>query len=181
MGASLSGAAGQDSSTFQMRGLTETLPQMLALLADVVRNPDVPAGRARPDEGQHRAAAAGADGVAAVRQQQAVPADAVRRASLRAHRRDARDAAGDRSRRRSSSFHRPTTVRTTRSWSWSATWRADAVFAAAEQAFGSWERRALPERKPAALPALKGRTLVFVQRPNSVQSSISVGNFTPAA
>ena len=37
----------------------------------------------------------------------------------------------------------------------------------------------LPEAKPAAMPALKGRTLVFVQRPNSVQSSISVGNFTP--
>ena len=51
--------------------------------------------------------------------------------------------------------------------------------AAAEQAFGSWERRALPDAKTAPLPAVKGRTLVFVQRPNSVQSSISVGNFTP--
>src|SRR5204863_4803331 len=56
----------------------------------------------------------------------------------------------------------------------------DAVFAAAEKALGSWERRALPESKPVELPVLKGRTLVFVQRPNSVQSSIAVGNFTPA-
>jgi zinc protease len=55
----------------------------------------------------------------------------------------------------------------------------DAVFAAAEKALGGWERRALPEEKTAPLPALKGRTLIFVQRPNSVQSSISVGNFTP--
>ena len=42
LGASLSGAAGQDSTSFQMRGLTETLPQMLDLLADVVRNPTFP-------------------------------------------------------------------------------------------------------------------------------------------
>ena len=56
---------------------------------------------------------------------------------------------------------------------------ADAVFAAAEKAFSGWERRAIPEEKRIELPALKGRTLVFVQRPNSVQSSISVGNFTP--
>ena len=28
------------------------------------------------------------------------------------------------------------------------------------------------------MPSLQGRKLVFVQRPNSVQSSISVGNFT---
>ena len=56
----------------------------------------------------------------------------------------------------------------------------EAVFEAAEKAFGGWERRALPETKASELPALKGRTLVFVQRPNSVQSSISVGNFTPA-
>jgi zinc protease len=56
----------------------------------------------------------------------------------------------------------------------------DAVFAAAEKAFGDWERRALPESKSVELPVMKGRTLVFVQRPNSVQSSIAVGNFTPA-
>ena len=42
MGASLSAAAGQDSATFQMRGLAETLPQMLEVLADVVRNPTFP-------------------------------------------------------------------------------------------------------------------------------------------
>jgi zinc protease len=54
----------------------------------------------------------------------------------------------------------------------------DAVFAAAEQAFGGWARGAVPEPKAAALPTIKGRTLVFVQRPNSVQSSISVGNFS---
>lgn len=55
---------------------------------------------------------------------------------------------------------------------------ADAVFAAAEQAFGSWVRAAVPEAKTPVMPDIKGRRLVFVQRPNSVQSSISVGNFS---
>ena len=36
----------------------------------------------------------------------------------------------------------------------------------------------MPAARAAALPTLKGRRLVFVQRPNSVQSSISVGNFS---
>ena len=44
MGASLSATAGQDASTFQIRGLTATLPQMLGVLADVVRNPTFPQG-----------------------------------------------------------------------------------------------------------------------------------------
>ena len=42
MGASLTGAAGQDASNFTIRGLNTTLPQMLAMLADVVRNPTFP-------------------------------------------------------------------------------------------------------------------------------------------
>ncbi|MDP2053674.1 MAG: pitrilysin family protein, partial [Acidobacteriota bacterium] len=54
----------------------------------------------------------------------------------------------------------------------------EAVFAAAEQAFGSWARAAVPEAKAPAMPTVTGRRLIFVQRPNSVQSSISVGNFT---
>ena len=54
----------------------------------------------------------------------------------------------------------------------------DAAFAAVEKAFGGWSGGQAPDAKAPPVPALKGRTLVFVQRPNSVQSSISVGNFT---
>jgi zinc protease len=54
----------------------------------------------------------------------------------------------------------------------------ETVFGAAEQAFGVWARGTVPSPKAPALPALQGRRLVFVQRPNSVQSSISVGNFS---
>jgi len=53
----------------------------------------------------------------------------------------------------------------------------DAVFAAAQKAFGGWPRGDVPPTPKAPLPELKGRKVVFVQRPNSVQSSISVGNF----
>jgi zinc protease len=55
--------------------------------------------------------------------------------------------------------------------------QADKVFAAAEKAFGSWARGTVPQPTFAAPPALAGRHLYFVQRPNSIQSSISVGNF----
>ena len=42
MGATLTAAAGQDTSSFTMRGLADTLPAMMTILADVVRNPTFP-------------------------------------------------------------------------------------------------------------------------------------------
>jgi predicted Zn-dependent peptidase len=53
----------------------------------------------------------------------------------------------------------------------------DSVFAAAEKAFGGWVRGTVPQPAFAAPPALAGRHIYFVQRPNSIQSSIAVGNF----
>ena len=55
---------------------------------------------------------------------------------------------------------------------------AEAVTAAVEKAFGDWARGTVVEPAFPAPPALKGRKLVFVHRPGSVQSSISVGNVT---
>ena len=40
--------------------------------------------------------------------------------------------------------------------------------------FGSWQQKALPEYKPAAVPAA-GRQLVLVNRPGSVQADIEIG------
>jgi predicted Zn-dependent peptidase len=54
----------------------------------------------------------------------------------------------------------------------------EAAFAAAERAFGGWARGTVPSPASPPTPALEGRKIVFVQRPNSVQSSISVGNFS---
>lgn len=177
MGASLNAFAGQDSAAFVLRGLNTTLPQMFAMLADVVRSPTFPQGEidlmkantaqrlqaqaASPQYvnnklfrqtlfGSHPYARIGVT-------QETLPA--IDRASIVAYHQ---------------AYYRPN----------NATLivvgdvAPEAVFAAAEKAFGTWERRALPEQKPVELPLLKGRTLVFVQRPNSVQSSISVGNFT---
>ena len=178
LGATLSGTAGQDVSSFQMRGLNTTLPQMLTILADVVRNPIFPqseldlmkattaqrlqAQTASPQYvnnklfrqtlfGTHPYARIGVtpDTLPAIDRQSIVNFQ--------------------------QTYYRPNNAVLIVVGDVAA----DAVFAAAEKAFGSWERRALPEARPAPLPALKGRTLVFVQRPNSVQSSISVGNFTP--
>lgn len=179
MGASLNATAGQDAATFQIRGLTTSLGPMLSVLADVVRNPTFPqseldlmkattaqrlqAQAASPQFvnnklfrqtlfGEHPYARTGVT-------QESLPK--IDRNAITAYHQ---------------AYYRPNNAFLVVVGDVAP----DAVFAAAEKAFGTWERRALPESKTAALPALKGRTLVFVQRPNSVQSSISVGNFTPA-
>ena len=179
MGASLSATAGQDSSTFQVRGLNSTLADMLAILADVVRNPSFPQGELEllkattAQRLQAQAASPQYVNNKLFRQTlfgnhpysrigvtpETLPA--IDRASIATYHQ---------------TYYRPNNAFLIVVGDVAP----DAVFAAAEKAFGGWERRALPDTKPAALPALKGRTLVFVQRPNSVQSSIAVGNFTPA-
>ena len=178
LGANLSGFAGQDATTFQVRGLNTTLPQMLDIVADVVRNPSFPpselelmkantaqrlqAQAASPQYvnnklfrqtlfGGHPYARIGVT-------PETLPA--IDRASIVAYQQ---------------AYYRPNNAFLVVVGDVAP----DAVFAAAEKAFGGWERRALPAASTAPLPALKGRTLIFVQRPNSVQSSISVGNFTP--
>lgn len=177
MGATLSGFAGQDSTTFQMRGLSESMPRMMALLSDVVRNPSFPqsevdllkantaqqlqAQMASPQFvsnkvfrqslfGEHPYARTGPT-------LESLPA--IDRASIAAYH---------------STYYRPNNAFLVVVGDVAP----EAVFAAAEQAFGSWPRAAVPEAKAPVMPTLKGRRLVFVQRPNSVQSSISVGNFT---
>jgi zinc protease len=57
----------------------------------------------------------------------------------------------------------------------------DQVFAAATKAFGGWSVAAPVAAATAAVaapPPLDGRHIFFVQRPNSVQSSIAVGNLS---
>jgi zinc protease len=178
LGANLSGFAGQDVTTFQMRGLNNTLPQMLTIMADVVRNPSLPQAeldlmKARTAQ-QLQAQAASPQYVNNKLFRQTLFGDhPYARVGVTPETLPAID-------RQSivnfqQSYYRPNNATLIVVGDISA----NAVFAAAERTFGSWERRALPENKTAPLPELKGRTLVFVQRPNSVQSSISVGNFTP--
>ena len=179
MGANLSATAGQDAATFQMRGLTATLPQMLGVLADVVRNPTFPQDELELMKGttaqRLQAQAASPQYVNNKLFRQTLFGDhpysriGVTPESLPGIDRSAITTYHQ-------TYYRPNNAFLVVVGDVAP----DAVFEAAEKAFGGWERRELPESKPVALPALKGRTLVFVQRPNSVQSSISVGNFTPA-
>jgi predicted Zn-dependent peptidase len=53
----------------------------------------------------------------------------------------------------------------------------EAMIATVEKTFGGWTRGDVPKPSFTAPPALSGRHLYFVQRPNSVQSSIALGNF----
>jgi zinc protease len=177
LGAALSGAAGQDSTSFQMRGLAETLPQMLALLADVVRNatfPEAEVDLIKTNTAQQLQA------------QMASPqfvANKLFRQSLFGSHPYARTGVTPETlpgidRAALVEYHK-TYYRPNHSFLVIVGEAApEAVFAAAEKAFGGWVRGEVPATKAPPLPALQGRRLVFVQRPNSVQSSISVGNFS---
>lgn len=176
MGASLTGFAGQDSTTFQMRGLSESMPRMLTLLADVVRNPAFP---------QAEVDLLKANTAQQLQAQMASPqfvSNKVFRQSLFGDHPYARtgptpESLANIDRAAIAAYH-STYYRPNNAFLVVVADAApDAVFAAAEQAFGSWARAAVPEAKAPVMPVLKGRRLIFVQRPNSVQSSISVGNF----
>jgi zinc protease len=177
MGATLSGFAGQDSSTFQMRGLSDTLPQMLTLLSDVVRNPTFP---------QEEIDLLKANTAQALRAQLASPQfvnNRVFRRELFGGHPYARVGPTEGTlpaidRAAIVDYHR-TYYRPNNAFLLVVGNLApEAVFAAAEKAFGGWARADVPAAKAPEMPTLKGRRLVFVQRPNSVQSSISVGNFS---
>ncbi|HEX8030059.1 MAG TPA: pitrilysin family protein [Vicinamibacterales bacterium] len=175
MGASLTGASGQDTTTFQMRGLAESMPRMLTLLADVARNPSFP---------QAEVDLLKSNTTQQLQAQLASPqfvSNKIFRQSLFGEHPYARTGATPESvtaidRAAIVSYH-STYYRPNNAFLLVVGDVApETVFAAVEQAFGSWQRAAVPEVKAAPLPPIKGRRLVFVQRPNSVQSSISVGN-----
>ena len=179
MGASVTGAAGQDASTLQVRGLSETLTGMLSLVGDLVQNPTFPQGELelmKTNSAQQLQAQAASPQFVNNREF---------RLALFGDHPYARTGATPQSlpaidRDSIVDFHR-TYYRPNNAYLLVVGDVApDAVFAAAERALGGWQRGAVPEKKTTPLPAVKGRKLVFVQRPNSVQSTISVGNFATA-
>jgi zinc protease len=177
MGASLSGAAGQDSTSFQVRGLSETLPQMLTVLADVVRNPTFPQAEVdliKANTAQQLQAQMASPQFVANKmfRQTLFGSHPYARVGVTPETLPAID-------RASIVEYHKTYYRPNHAFLIVVGDSApDAVFAAAEQAFGGWTRAAVPTEKAPPLPPLSGRRLVFVQRPNSVQSSVSIGNFS---
>lgn len=177
MGASLSAAASQDYTTVEMRGLAEFAPGLLDLLADVVTHPTFP---------EQEVAILKEQRLQGLMQENASPQFVSNREFRRA-------LFGDHPYARVTST--PSVVqamdRATLAKFHSTYYRpnnafllvvgdvqADRVFTEAARAFGGWERGDVPKPTYAAAPPLAGRHVIFVQRPNSVQSSISVGNFT---
>jgi zinc protease len=177
MGATLSGAAGQDTSTLTMRGLADTLPQMLGVLSDLVRNATFP---------QEEIDLLKANTKQALQAQLASPqfvANRIYRQTLFGQHPYARIGATldtvDAIDRPSIVAYHKTHYRPNNAFLIvTGDVAPDAVFAAVQKAFGEWARGTVPPSPAGDVPPLKGRKIVFVQRPNSVQSSISVGNFT---
>jgi zinc protease len=177
MGASLNATAGQDISSFTIRGLSDTLPAMLALLADIVRNPTFP---------QQEIDLLKANTAQGLQAQLASPQFLNQRAyrqtlfgahpyartgpTLESLKNISRDAIAEYHK----TYYRPNNAFVVVTGDVTP----DAAFAAVEKAFGAWARGTVPPLPAPPVPALQGRKVVFVQRPNSVQSSISVGNFT---
>jgi predicted Zn-dependent peptidase len=177
MGATLSAFAGQDTSTFTMRGLADTLPAMMGILADVARHPTFP--QAELD----LLTANAAQGLKAQLASPQAVANRIYRQTLFQSHPYARvgatlETVGNLDRASIVEYHKTHYRPNNAFLIVTGDVAPDTVFALAEKAFGDWARGTVPAAPAAPPPPLQGRRIVFVQRPNSVQSSISIGNFT---
>lgn len=174
MGATLGASVSLDATSFSMRGLSSSLGRMLGLLGEMVREPSFPqkeldlllSTAAQRLQGQlaspqfvanraFRGALFGPHPYASIG---ATPASirSIDRVSI-------------------AGFHRAHYVPRNAFLLVVSDLPSDAVFAAAERSFAAWSGGAAPEPTLPPIPSASGRRLVFVQRPNSVQSSIVVG------
>jgi zinc protease len=175
MGGSLSAAASQDFTSVSVRGLSEFAPRLMALTADVAINPTIPEDEVAILKQQH---------LQAVSQQKGVPqflANRTFRAALFGQHPYARTSETEASlnamdRAKLVAFHRDHYRPNNAFLLIVGAIDPDVMIAAAETAFGGWARGEVAAPAFAAPPALSGRHVYFVQRPNSIQSSIAVGN-----
>jgi len=175
MGGSLTAAASQDFTSINARGLSEFAPKLIELVADVAMNPTIPEEEVAILKEQHLQQA---------QQQKASPqflANRTFRAALFGSHPYARTAETEASLGRMDratlvAFHRDHYRPNNAFLLIVGAIEPDAAIAAAEKAFGAWTKGEVPAPAFTAPPALSGRKLLFVQRPNSVQSSISLGN-----
>ena len=175
MGGSLTATVSQDYSSLSVRGLSEFTPKLIELLADVVTNPSIPADEVAILKQQHLQAA----------QQNKASPQFVSNRTFRQHlfgnhpyartsETEATLQAIDRAKIEAyhRSYYRPNNAFVLIVGDVSP----DAAIAAVEKSFGGWARADVPKPTFTAAPTLSGRQVYFVQRPNSIQSSISVGN-----
>jgi zinc protease len=175
MGGSLSATVSQDFSSLSTRGLAEFAPQLIALVGDVAMNPTLPPDELAILKQQH---------LQTVAQQKASPQflsnRQFRRALFGEHpyartsESEATVQAIDRA--KIEAFHRDHYRPNNALLLVVGAVDPAAIMTAVEKTFGGWARGDVPKPSFPAPPALAGRHLYFVQRPNSIQSSISVGN-----
>ena len=176
MGGSLSAAASQDFTSVSVRGLSEFAPRLMDLTADVAMNPTIPEDEVAILKQQH---------LQAVSQQKASPqfvANRTFRTALFGQHPYARTSETEASlkamdRAKLVAFHRDHYRPNNAFLLIVGAIDPDAMIAAAEKAFGGWANGEVAAPAYPAPPALTGRHVYFVQRPNSIQSSIAVGNF----
>jgi zinc protease len=175
MGGSLTAAASQDYTSISTRGLSEFATQLIDLVAEVAMSPTLPEDELAILKQQH---------LQAVSQQKASPqflANRTFRGALFGSHPYARTSETEASlkamdRAKLAAFHRDHYRPNNAFLLIVGAIDPDAMIAAAEKAFGAWARGDVPSPPFAAPPALSGRKVLFVQRPNSVQSSIALGN-----
>jgi len=175
MGGSLSAAASQDYTSVSVRGLSEFAPRLIDLVADVAMNPTIPEDEVAILKQQH---------LQSVSQQKASPqfvANRTFRTALFGQHPYARTSETEASlnamdRAKLVAFHRDHYRPNNAFLLIVGAVDPDATFAAVEKAFAGWARGDVASPSYPAPPPLSGRRVYFVQRPNSIQSSIAVGN-----
>src|SRR5438874_4526146 len=175
MGGSLSSTVSQDYSSLTTRGLSEFAPQLMALVGDVAMNPTLPADELAILKQQR---------MQIVAQQKASPqflSNRQFRRTLFGNHPYARTSETESSvqtidRAKIEAFHRDHYRPNNAFLLVVGAVDPAAIIAAAERTFGGWAKGDVPKPAFPAPPPLSGRKVVFVQRPNSIQSSISVGN-----
>ena len=175
MGGSLSATASQDYTSISVRGLSEFATRLIELTADVAMNPTIPEDEIAILKQQH---------LQTVSQQKGSPqflANRTFRAALFGPHPYARTSETEASlkamdRAKLAAFHADHYRPNNAFLLIVGAIDPEATIAAAEKAFGGWTRGDVASPPYAAPPALSGRRVYFVQRPNSIQSSIALGN-----
>ena len=180
MGGSLTAAASQDYTSITARGLSEYAPRLIDLVADVAMNPTIPEEEVAILKQQHLQQA---------QQQKASPqfvANRTFRSALFGNHPYARTSETEASlngmdRAKLVAFHRDHYRPNNAFLLIVGAMEPEAAIAAAEKAFGAWAKADVPAPAFTAPPPLTGQKVFFVQRPNSIQSSIALGNIAVEA
>ena len=175
MGGSLTATVSQDYTSLVVRGLSEFAPRLVDLVADIVSSPTLTADEIQILQKQR---------MQTVAQQKASPqflANREFRRALFGQHPYARTSETEASltaidKAKLESFHREHYRPNNAFLIIVGDVDQAAIAAAVDKSFGGWAKGDVPKPSFPSPPALSGRHVYFVQRPNSIQSSIALGN-----